>query len=103
MRNAIETFWKDVHINGPKPYELLYTPHMASLDLWKTSGHFDFYKDGMFDQVSVPSAAARGAACGPPFWPPNCPANCPPCWPAVLAAVQAPSICPRARRPPPLF
>ena len=56
MRNAIETFWKDVHVNGPKPYELLYTPHMASLDLWKTSGHFDFYKDGMFDQVSVPSA-----------------------------------------------
>jgi threonyl-tRNA synthetase len=103
MRNAIETFWKDVHINGPKPYELLYTPHMASLDLWKTSGHFDFYKDGMFDQVSVPSAAARGASCGPPYWPPNCPANCPPCWPAVLAAVQAPPICPRARRPPPLF
>lgn len=106
MRNAIETFWKDVHINGPKPYELLYTPHMASLDLWKTSGHFDFYKDGMFDQVSVPSGAARGAArCGPPYWPPNWPPNWPPCWPAVLAAVQAPSIsiCPRARRPPPLF
>jgi len=56
MRNAIETFWKDVHINGPKPYELLYTPHMASLDLWKTSGHFDFYKDGMFDQMEVEGA-----------------------------------------------
>lgn len=32
-------------------YQLLYTPHMANLNLWKTSGHFDFYKDGMFDQV----------------------------------------------------
>ena len=37
-------------------YELLYTPHMASLDLWKTSGHFDFYKEGMFDQMEVEGA-----------------------------------------------
>ena len=36
-------------------YELLFTPHMASIDLWKTSGHFDFYKDGMFDQAREPS------------------------------------------------
>ena len=29
---------------------------MASLDLWKTSGHFDFYADGMFDQMEVEGA-----------------------------------------------
>ena len=34
-------------------YELLNTPHMASIDLWKTSGHFEFYKDDMFDQMKV--------------------------------------------------
>ena len=37
-------------------YELLNTPHMASVDLWKTSGHFDFYKEGMFDQMEVEGA-----------------------------------------------
>ena len=29
---------------------------MASVDLWKTSGHFDFYADGMFDQMEVEGA-----------------------------------------------
>ena len=29
---------------------------MASIDLWKTSGHFDFYKDDMFDQMEVEGA-----------------------------------------------
>jgi len=51
MRNLMETYWKNTHVQGG--YELLYTPHMASVDLWKTSGHFDFYKDDMFDQMQV--------------------------------------------------
>merc|ERR1719460_2323997 len=51
MRNLMEGYWKDAHLNGG--YELLNTPHMASIDLWKTSGHFDFYKDDMFDQMVV--------------------------------------------------
>ncbi|KAJ1625469.1 hypothetical protein T492DRAFT_1039453 [Pavlovales sp. CCMP2436] len=51
IRRRIEDYWKDVHVEAG--YELLYTPHVANLDLWKTSGHFDFYKDGMFDQMSV--------------------------------------------------
>ena len=42
MRNLMEGYWKEAHLSGG--YELLYTPHMASIDLWKTSGHFDFYK-----------------------------------------------------------
>jgi len=51
MRNLMETYWKNEHLEGG--YELLNTPHMASIDLWKTSGHFDFYKDDMFDQMAV--------------------------------------------------
>ena len=51
MRSLLEGYWKEAHLQGG--YELLYTPHMASVDLWKTSGHFDFYKDGMFDQMEV--------------------------------------------------
>ena len=31
----MEDFWKDAHVDGG--YELLYTPHIANLDLWKVS------------------------------------------------------------------
>lgn len=34
-------------------YQLLYTPHIAKAALWDTSGHNDFYKDGMFDTMTV--------------------------------------------------
>lgn len=34
-------------------YNLVYSPHIAKLDLWKTSGHFDFYKENMYDQMAV--------------------------------------------------
>ena len=54
IRRIMEEYWQAAHIAGG--YEILYTPHMASLDLWKTSGHFDFYKDGMFDQMEVEGA-----------------------------------------------
>lgn len=51
VRNVIEEYWKKMHFaNG---YELLYTPHIAKLDLWKTSGHYDFYKENMFDQMQI--------------------------------------------------
>lgn len=36
IRKIIEDFWKDEHIK--QGYQLLYTPHMANLNLWKTSG-----------------------------------------------------------------
>jgi threonyl-tRNA synthetase len=51
IRNIIETFWKNIHIE--QGYELVYSPHIANVDLWKQSGHFDFYADGMFDQMDV--------------------------------------------------
>lgn len=54
VRRLIEDYWKQTHVDSG--YELLYTPHMASLDLWKTSGHFDFYQEGMFDQMEVEGA-----------------------------------------------
>jgi threonyl-tRNA synthetase len=34
-------------------YELVYSPHIANVELWKQSGHFEFYADGMFDQMDV--------------------------------------------------
>lgn len=49
IRSIIEQYWKQQHLRSG--YELLSTPHVAKLELWKTSGHFDFYKENMFDQV----------------------------------------------------
>jgi threonyl-tRNA synthetase len=38
----------------------VYSPHVAKIDLWKTSGHFDFYKENMFDQMQVRGGADAG-------------------------------------------
>src|SRR5271157_973138 len=37
-------------------YDLVYTPHIMRLDLWKTSGHANFYKENMFGAVEVEKA-----------------------------------------------
>jgi threonyl-tRNA synthetase len=52
-RMIIEDYWRKAHLDTG--YEMLYTPHLASLDLWKTSGHFDFYRESMFDQMEIES------------------------------------------------
>lgn len=51
IRYIIEEFWKKEHYkNG---YELVYTPHTAKVDLWKTSGHMDFYRENIFSPMDV--------------------------------------------------
>ena len=55
--------------DAPRRYELLYTPHIANVELWKTSGHFDFYADGMFDQMDVEKEQYQ-------LKPMNCPFHC---------------------------
>ncbi|MGC9031479.1 MAG: threonine--tRNA ligase [Minisyncoccia bacterium] len=34
-------------------YQLVDTPHIAKLNLWKTSGHLDFYKENMFPSMHL--------------------------------------------------
>ena len=51
VRHALETFWKEMHLAGG--YSLVYSPHVAKLDLWKTSGHANFYSDSMFAPIIV--------------------------------------------------
>ncbi|MEA5390403.1 threonine--tRNA ligase [Cyanobium gracile UHCC 0139] len=51
MRLLIEDFWRAAHFEDG--YELLYTPHVADLSLWKTSGHLDFYSESMFGPMAV--------------------------------------------------
>ena len=67
VRGLMEQTWKDAHETGG--YELLYTPHIANVELWKTSGHFDFYADGMFDQMDVEKEQYQ-------LKPMNCPFHC---------------------------
>jgi threonyl-tRNA synthetase len=51
IRHVIESFWKEEHFK--RGYDLLYTPHIGKLDLWKTSGHWDFYRENMYDPIDV--------------------------------------------------
>ncbi|MGL6132927.1 MAG: threonine--tRNA ligase [Prochlorococcaceae cyanobacterium] len=51
MRLLIEDFWRQAHFAAG--YELLYTPHVADLALWRTSGHLDFYSESMFGPMAV--------------------------------------------------
>ncbi|CAN5607535.1 threonine--tRNA ligase [soil metagenome] len=64
IRRIIEDYWREAHTQAG--YELLFTPHIANLDLWKTSGHFDFYRESMFDQMQIESQAYQ-------IRPMNCP------------------------------
>jgi len=51
VRQNIEDFWKRTHVQHG--YDLLYTPHVAKADLWKISGHLEFYKENMINQMDV--------------------------------------------------
>ncbi|CAD5172733.1 unnamed protein product [Musa acuminata subsp. malaccensis] len=51
VRHIIEDSWKKIHLQHG--YDLLYTPHVAKADLWKVSGHLDFYKENMYDQMNI--------------------------------------------------
>lgn len=51
IRSYIEDFWREVHRKGG--YEIVYTPHMAKLDIWRKSGHVDFYKENMYAPMEV--------------------------------------------------
>ena len=46
IRKIIRDFWEEEHLkNG---YELVCTPHIARGELWKISGHLDYYEQNMY-------------------------------------------------------
>ena len=51
VRVAIEEYWRRKHYEAG--YEIVYTPHVGKSNLWETSGHLSFYKDGMFPVMHV--------------------------------------------------
>lgn len=51
VRQIIEDFWKEEH--RKRGYEIVYTPHIAKLNLWKTSGHWDFYRENLYSPMDI--------------------------------------------------
>lgn len=51
IRKTIEDFWRNEHQKAD--YKLLYTPHIAKLELWKRSGHLDFYRENMYSPMEI--------------------------------------------------
>ncbi len=46
IRQEIERWVEEEH--RKRGYQRIYTPHIMKADLWKTSGHYSFYRENMF-------------------------------------------------------
>ncbi|KAB2637090.1 threonine--tRNA ligase, partial [Pyrus ussuriensis x Pyrus communis] len=66
VRHVMEDLWKKIHIE--RGYDLLYTPHVAKVNLWQISGHLDYYKENVYDQMNVEDELYQ-------LRPMNCPFN----------------------------
>ncbi len=51
IRRILERFVTDTEIAWG--YEHVYTPDIAKLDLYKTSGHYPYYKDSMYAPITI--------------------------------------------------
>jgi threonyl-tRNA synthetase len=54
IRKILEDWMRDECIT--RGYSPVYTPHIARSDLWKTSGHYNFYGENMFSRMKVDDA-----------------------------------------------
>jgi threonyl-tRNA synthetase len=51
IRVIMEDYWRKLHFEGG--YDIVFTPHIGRSYLWETSGHLEFYKDGMYSPMDV--------------------------------------------------
>ncbi len=51
MRVIIEDYWRKLHLEGG--YDIVFTPHIGRAHLWETSGHLDFYREGMYSPMDI--------------------------------------------------
>jgi threonyl-tRNA synthetase len=66
IRKIIEDWMRDQYL--ARGYDLVYTPHVMRRDLWKTSGHANFYSDNMFKPMELDDAEYQ-------LKPMNCPGH----------------------------
>jgi len=51
LRKVIEDYlYRELISQG---YEFLITPHIGKIDLWKTSGHWDFYRENIYSPIDI--------------------------------------------------
>jgi threonyl-tRNA synthetase len=67
VRKLIEDYSRQRHQDGG--YEFVYTPHLANANLYKTSGHLDWYADGMYPPMEMDNGVYYPK-------PMNCPMHC---------------------------
>ena len=67
VRKIMEDYSRQRHEEGG--YEFVYTPHLASERLFQTSGHLDFYADGMYPPMEMDNGFYYPK-------PMNCPMHC---------------------------
>lgn len=51
VREEIELYWRKQH--RKKGYQYVYTPHIGLDNLWKTSGHLQTFKEGLYPPMSM--------------------------------------------------
>ena len=66
IRKIMEDWLRDELLR--RGYDLVFTPHIMRLDLWKTSGHANFYRENMFGPIEVEKAEYQ-------LKPMNCPGH----------------------------
>ncbi|MBT3247191.1 MAG: threonine--tRNA ligase [Actinobacteria bacterium] len=54
IRKLIEDYSRERHEAGG--YDFVFSPHIAKSILWETSGHLDFYADGMYPPMEMDGA-----------------------------------------------
>jgi threonyl-tRNA synthetase len=67
VRKLMEDYSRERHQNGG--YQFVFTPHLANANLFQTSGHLDFYKDGMYPPMEMDNGVYYPK-------PMNCPMHC---------------------------
>ena len=67
VRKLMEDYSRERHQNGG--YQFVFTPHLANANLFATSGHLDFYKDGMYPPMEMDNGTYYPK-------PMNCPMHC---------------------------
>ncbi|MBI3471900.1 MAG: threonine--tRNA ligase, partial [Candidatus Solibacter usitatus] len=66
VRKELEDWMRNEYV--ARGYSLVYTPHVFRHDLFKTSGHANFYADNMFDRMELDDAEYQ-------IKPMNCPGH----------------------------
>ncbi len=51
LRRTLEAFLRDEQLK--RGYEEVITPHIGSLELYRTSGHYPYYQDSQYDPIQV--------------------------------------------------